>query len=119
MDGIMVDLDLKVMEMCRLFEKELTRGMAELTAIEPKLDEMKILRGERHISVEDENQGHEDIMITRLKDALISDTNTPDEVINVLTTDKFEKEKVKLQLQYMNGDSDDEEYDEDKLFLKR
>lgn len=53
MDGIMGDLRFKVTEMCRQFEKEINRGNEELTAIEPKLDEMKILRGERHIDVED------------------------------------------------------------------
>ena len=98
MDGIMVELRDKVTEMCRQFEKELNRGMEELTAIEPKLDEMKVLRGERHIDVEDQNNGIEDNLITRLRDALNGDIATPDEVINVLTTDKFEKEKVKLQL---------------------
>lgn len=35
-------------------------------------------------------------MITRLRDALKNDSTTPDEVINVLTTDNFEKEKLKL-----------------------
>ena len=59
---------------------------------------MKILRGERHIDVEDQNLGNEDKMITRLRDALKNDGTTPDEVINVLTTDNFEKEKLKLQL---------------------
>ena len=59
-------------------------------------------------------------MITRLRDALRSDTTTPDEVINVLTQDIFEKEKLKLQLQYMNAQSDDDEEDkEEKIFLKR
>lgn len=53
MDGIMKDLRFKVSEMCRQFEKEINRGNQELTAIEPKLDELKILRGERHIDVED------------------------------------------------------------------
>ena len=46
---------------------------------------MKILRGERHIDVEDNNQAGEVEMITRLRDALLSDTKTPDEVINILT----------------------------------
>ena len=96
MDGIMGDLRFKVTEMCRQFEKEINRGNEELTAIEPKLDEMKILRGERHIDVEDQNLGNEDKMITRLRDALKNDSTTPDEVINVLTTDNFEKEKLKL-----------------------
>ena len=49
----MSDLREKVKEMCHQFEKELNRGMAELTASEPQLDEMKVLRGERHIDVED------------------------------------------------------------------
>ena len=98
MDDIMGDLRFKVTEMCRQFEKEINRGNDELTAIEPKLDEMKILRGERHIDVEDQNLGNEDKMITRLRDALKNDSTTPDEVINVLTTDNFEKEKLKLQL---------------------
>ena len=98
MDGIMADLDYKVAEMCRNFENELQRGHDELTAPVPKLDEMKILRGELHIDVEDDNMGVEDNLITRLRDALQSDQTTPDEVINVLTTDKFEKEKLKLQL---------------------
>ena len=53
MDGIMGDLRFKVTEMCRQFEKGIERGNEELTATEPKLDEMKILRGERHIDVED------------------------------------------------------------------
>ena len=47
-------------------------------------------------------------MVTRLRDALRGDVETPDEVINILTQDKFEKEKLKLQLQYMNAASDDE-----------
>ena len=80
---------------------------------------MKILRGERHIDVEDQNLGNEDKMITRLRDALKNDSTTPDEVINVLTTDKFEKEKFKLQLQYMNGASDDEHAEDGKLFIQR
>ena len=85
MDSIMEDLRYKVTEMCRQFEKELNRGNEELTAEEPKLDEMKILRGERHIDVEDQSLGNEDKMITRLRDALNNDGTTPDEVINVLT----------------------------------
>ena len=80
---------------------------------------MKILRGERHIDVEDENLGHEDKMITRLRDTLKSETTTPDEVTNVLTSDKFEKEKLKLQLQYMNGGSDDESCEKDTHFVRR
>ena len=93
--------------------------MEELYAIAPKLDEMKILRGEKHTAVEDEQLGIEDKMITRLRDALNNDVTTPDEVINVLTTDNFEKEKVKLTLQYMNGGSDDETIDEEKVFIRR
>ena len=51
----------------------------------------------------------EDRMITRLREALHNeDIYTPDEVINILTTAVFEKEKLKLQLQYMQGGSDDE-----------
>jgi len=50
---------------------------------------------------------------------LNNDASTPDEVINVLTTDLFEKEKQKLTIQYMNGGSDDESIDEDKIFTKR
>ena len=96
MDGIMLNLRERVTEMCRLFEKELTRGENELTCKVPKLDEIKILRGERHIDVEDQTHGHEDKMITRLRDCLNNDLSTPDEVVSVLTTDKFEKEKVKL-----------------------
>ena len=61
----------------------------------------------------------EDKMITRLRDCLRSDTTTPDEVINVLTQELFEKEKLKLQLQYMNAASDDENEEEEKLFMKR
>ena len=53
MHTIMVDLREKVKEMCHQFERELDRGMAELTAAEPKLDEMKMLRGERHTNLED------------------------------------------------------------------
>jgi hypothetical protein len=34
---------------------------------------MKILRGDRHIDVEDETYGQEDKMITRLRDALNSE----------------------------------------------
>ena len=71
--------------MSHSFEKELNRGMERLTTLEPKLEEMKILRGERHIDVEDNNQAGEVEMITRLRDALLSDTKTPDEVINILT----------------------------------
>ena len=119
MDGIMKDLRYKVDQMCRQFQTELKRGYDELHAEKPKLDEMKILRGERHIDVEDENLGHEDKMITRLRDTLKSETTTPDEVINVLTSDKFEKEKLKLQLQYMNGGSDDEGSEKDTHFVRR
>ena len=104
--------------MCHQFEEELQRKDADLKAIEPKLDEMKILRGERHIDVEDQNLGHEDKLITSLRDTLKNDSTTPDEVINALTTDNFEKEKLKLQLQYMNGASDDE-IDDPKIFIKR
>ena len=53
MNGIMADLRTKVEEMCRSFEKELRRGMDELCAAVPKLDEIKILRGERHTDLED------------------------------------------------------------------
>ena len=70
MDGIMEDLDFKVAEMCRNFENELQKGHDQLTASVPKLDEMKILRGELHIDVEDDATGHEDNLITRLRDAL-------------------------------------------------
>lgn len=103
MDGIMVELREKVTDMCLKFEKELNRGMDDLNAICPKLDEMKMLRGELHIDVEDEATGHEDKMITRLRDALKSESVQPDEVINALTASQFEKEKIRLQLQYMNG----------------
>lgn len=59
-------------------------------------------------------------MITRLREALHNeDITTPDEVINILTTAVFEKEKLKLQLQYMQGGSEDEKDDADKFFLKR
>jgi len=74
--------------MAHSFEKELNRGMERLTTLEPKLEEMKKLRGERHNDLEDNNQageGGESEMITRLRDALLSDTKTPDEVINILT----------------------------------
>ena len=59
-------------------------------------------------------------MITRLREALYNeDICTPDEVINILTTAMYEKEKLKLQMQYMQGQSDDEVVDEDKVFLRR
>ena len=54
MDGIISDLRVKIDEMCRSFEKELRRGMDELCAAIPKLDEIKILRGERHTELEDQ-----------------------------------------------------------------
>ena len=69
----MIELRDKVSEMCRQFENELKRGKQELHAIAPKLDEMKILRGEKHTAVEDEQLGIEDKMITRLRDALHND----------------------------------------------
>ena len=119
MDGLMGDLREKVAEMCRSFEQELNRGLEELTASVPKLDEMKILRGERHTDVEDHASGHEDKMITRLRDALNRDPPAPDEVMNVLRTDAYEKEKLKLQLQYMNGGSDDDQTAKDDVFVKR
>lgn len=73
--------------------------MDELYSNIPKLDEIKILRGEQHETEEDEQQlGMEDKMIIALRDALHNeDTCTPDEVINILTTAIFEKEKMKLQ----------------------
>ena len=75
----------------------------------PKLDEIKMLRGEPHADLEDQGIG-EDKMITRLREALYNeDISTPDEVINILTTAVFEKEKMKLQMQYMQGGSDDNE----------
>lgn len=41
--------------------------------------------------------GHEDVMITRLREALHNeDINTPDEVINILMNAVFDKEKRKL-----------------------
>lgn len=58
-------------------------------------------------------------MITRLRDALNNDGTTPGEVRNILTTDIFEKEKLKLQLQYMNGASDDEVEQGGKIFIRR
>ena len=57
MDGIISDLRVKIDEMCRSFEKELRRGMDELCAAIPKLDEIKILRGERHTELEDQQLG--------------------------------------------------------------
>ena len=96
MDGIMVDLRQRVSDMCHQFEMELNRGMDELNAVCPKLDEMKIIRGERHIDVEDETSGHEDKMITRLRNALKSEDLEPDAVLNALTASQFEKEKVRL-----------------------
>ena len=57
MNGIMADLREKVSEMCRQFEKELRRGSEELCAAVPKLDEIKILRGERHTDAEDQSSG--------------------------------------------------------------
>jgi len=50
----MADLRTKVEDMCRSFEKELQRGMEELSTAVPKLDEIKILRGERHTDLEDQ-----------------------------------------------------------------
>ena len=94
----MVELREKVTDMCSKFEKELNRGMDDLNAICPKLDEMKILRGEHQIDAEDDEAGHEDKMITRLRDALNSEAMQPDEVINALTASQFEKEKMRLQL---------------------
>ena len=58
--------------------------MAELNAEFPKLAEMKLLRGEKHMQVDDQNSSIEDQLITRLRDALRSDATTPDEVINAL-----------------------------------
>ena len=58
-------------------------------------------------------------MITRLKDALNNEASTPDQVINILTTDKFEKEKLKLQLKYINGQSESDHEDNTKFFVKR
>jgi len=119
MDGIMDDLREKIEDMCRSFEKELKRGMDELSAAMPKLDEIKILRGERHTDLEDQQLG-EDKMITHLRDALHNeDMITPDEVINVLTNSVFEKEKAKLRTAFMEGGSDDEVIDEDKIFMRR
>ena len=41
-------------------------------------------------------------MITHLRDALNNeDITTPDEVINILTNATFEKDKMKLRLEYM------------------
>ena len=37
---------------------------AELKSMMPKLDEIKMLRGEQHINVEDVKLGHEDKLIT-------------------------------------------------------
>ena len=119
MDGLMGDLREKVAEMCRSFEQELNRGLEELTASVPKLDEMKMLRGERHTGVEDHALGHEDKMITRLRDALNRDEPAPDEVMNVLRTDAYEKEKLKLQLQYMNGGEDDDQTTKGDVFVRR
>lgn len=92
----MEDLREKVSEMCHSFEKELRRGLDELNAAMPKLDEIKLLRGEIHTDADDQVFG-EDKIITRLRDALYNeDICTPDEVINILTTAVFEKEKMKL-----------------------
>lgn len=98
----MSDLKVRINDMCFSFEKELNREMNQLQAAMPKLDEIKMLRGEQHIDLEDHDLGHEDQIITRLREALHNeDICTPDEVINILTTAVFEKEKMKLQLQYM------------------
>ena len=59
-------------------------------------------------------------MITHLRDALNNeDVSTPDEVINILTNSVFEKEKMKLRMEYCQGGSDDENIDEAKIFLRR
>jgi len=94
--------------------------MSELKSSMPRLDEIKMLRGERHTDIQDQEEGHEDKVITRLRDALNNDEmTTPDEVIHVLTTDVFEKEKVKLQLNYLHGGAEDEAVDDEKFFLLR
>ena len=53
MDQIMEDLRVKVSDMCFSFEKELKRSEGELSSAMPRLDEIKMLRGEQHTDLED------------------------------------------------------------------
>ena len=66
----MDNLRIKFDEMKKNAEEDLQRTKADMNCNKLKLDEIKMLRGETHINMEDVKQGHEDKLIVKLRQAL-------------------------------------------------
>ena len=77
-----------------MWDEELSKNQQDIRSLAPKLEDMKMLRGDRHIDMEDIRLGQEDALIVRLKEALTNESMTPEDVCNVLVTDLYEKEKL-------------------------
>ena len=84
----------KFVKLNKVWGEELRKNQQDIRSLEPKLDDMKILRGDRHINMEDIKCGQEDALIVRLKESLTNEGMAPDDVCNVLETDLYEKEKL-------------------------
>ena len=94
---MLLDLKDKFNDMRKQAQEEQYKNEMELRSMVPKLDEVKMLRGEQHINVEDVKLGHEDKLIVQLRQALNRPTTTPDDICNILTTDIHEKERLQLK----------------------
>ena len=105
LDQLLDELKTKFDEMKKTAQDDLMKNEAELKSMIPKLNEMKILRGEQHTNVEDLKLGHEDKLIIKMRQALNQPNTTPDDLINILTADMHERDRLNFQLQYMQAPS--------------
>ena len=98
---IMRDLQEKFANLNKTWDQELQNNRNEIRSLNPKLEDMKMLRGDRFINMEDIKLGQEDGLITKLKEALTNENITPEDLTNLLFADIQEKKKLTQQLQHM------------------
>ena len=83
----MRDLQEKFQNLNKTWDQELKNNREEIRSLNPRLEDMKMLRGDRFINMEDIKLGQEDGLITKLKEALTNENITPEDLTNLLFAD--------------------------------